>query len=89
MELKEKLIDEINDILCEYYEAATNGHLCTEEIQAFMGNKDWADTILYRTLVTMFPENIESRAFWDSDKNEEVIKNIDARPFWVKELMGE
>jgi len=46
--MKEKLIEEIDTILCDYYEAATNGKRCCEEVQAFMGNKDWADTILFR-----------------------------------------
>lgn len=48
--MKNKLIEEIDGILCDYYEAASNGKRCCEEVQAFMGNKDWADTILFRVL---------------------------------------
>lgn len=47
-EQRAEAIEEISDILCDYYEAATNGHLCDEEAQKLMGNEDWADTILYR-----------------------------------------
>lgn len=87
--MRKEILKEIEDILCDYYEAATDGHLCTEEIQKMMGNEDWADTILYRIMVTLFPDEVENKAFWDSDKNEEFNKKINTRPQWVKELIGE
>lgn len=47
---KSKILDLIEEVLCDYYEAATDGHVCTTEAQEFMGNRDWADAILFRIL---------------------------------------
>jgi len=45
---RNKAIQEIYDILAEFYECATDGYILDEERDKLVGTKDWADTILYR-----------------------------------------
>ena len=45
---RSEALEIINGILCEYYEAATDGKLCDDEAQDIMGNLDWSDDILFR-----------------------------------------
>lgn len=87
--MREQVLREIENILCEYYEAATDGHICDEEAQKMMGNKDWADTILYRVFNELFPKKTEGREFWDYDRNTSFTQTVDTRPSWVIELLGE
>ena len=88
--MREKILQEIEDILCDYYEAATDGRICDEEMQKLMGNSDWADLVIYRIFATLFPDNVENRAFcWDSDEGKEFTMAVKTRPEWVSELMDE
>lgn len=87
--MRKQILKEIEDILCKYYEGATNGTVCDEEIQRLMSNSAWADIILYRIMVTLFPDNTEDRSFWDPNTNKEFIVTVNTRPEWVSELIKE